>query len=124
MNHFLLLSSSFEKWLLVELFFYYSTRSSCIVLLSSLVEIFRENLLGWKQLSRGNYPWGGGGGGNHSGAGRQFSSGTIVLEPILSLEKPTSKVKNLLSGKTYTQITEVYLELSRTFTMELFCKNS
>ena len=49
-NHFLLLSCSLEKWLLVEWFFNYSTRRQSIVFLSSLVVLFEGNLLEWEQL--------------------------------------------------------------------------
>ena len=52
-NHFLLQSCSLKRSHLVEWFFNYSTHRPCIVPLSSLVVLFRGNLLRWGQLSCG-----------------------------------------------------------------------
>ena len=49
----LLLSCSFEKWLLVQSFFTYSTRSTCIALLSSFAVLVRRYFLGRGQLFLG-----------------------------------------------------------------------
>ena len=72
LNHFLFLSCSLEKLLLVEWFFNYSTRSPCIVLLSLLVVLFWGNLLECEQLFFGEILWWGGG-------REQFSSWAIIL---------------------------------------------
>ena len=49
-NHFLLLSCSLKRWLLVEWFFNYSTHRPGIVLLSTLVVLFQGNVLRWGQI--------------------------------------------------------------------------
>ena len=56
-NHFLRLSCSLEKQLLIEWFFNYSTRSPCIVPLSSLLGLFWGNLLECGQLFSGKILW-------------------------------------------------------------------
>ena len=56
-NHFLLLSYSLEKELLVGRFFNYSTRSPCIAFLSSLVVLIWGNLLESGQLFSGEVLW-------------------------------------------------------------------
>ena len=63
-NHFLLLSCSLKRWLLVEWFFNYSTHRPGIVLLSTLVVLFQGNVLRWGQIFLeeiflwGNFHWG------------------------------------------------------------------
>ena len=80
--HFLLLSCSFEKWLLLQWFFTYSTRSPCIALLSSFAVLVRGYFLGRGQLFSGaifmwcNFSWG-------KVAGGQLCWGPIVREPII-----------------------------------------
>ena len=106
-NHFLFLSCSLEKELLVEWFFSYNTRRQCIVFLTSLVVLFKGNLLEWGQLflgeilqwggnfPGGNYPRGQLSAGNFSW--RQLSSGEIVLGQ--SSRGQSSRVE--LSGGNY-----------------------
>ena len=56
-NNFLLLIFSFEKYLLVQGFFNYSTRRQSIVFQSSLAVLFEGKLLEWRQLFSGEISW-------------------------------------------------------------------
>ena len=56
-NNFLLLIFSFEKYLLVQGFFNYSTRRQSIVFQSSLVVLSEGKLLEWRQIFSGEISW-------------------------------------------------------------------
>ena len=98
-NHFLFLSCSLEKELLVEWFFSYNTRRQCIVFLTSLVVLFKGNLLEWGQLFLGEIlQWGGNFPGGNYPRG-QLSAGNFSWRQLSSLEIVRGQLSRGLSSR-------------------------